>query len=176
MAIGAYGIVNRVVFIFVMIIMGLNQGMQPIVGYNWGARQNDRVWRTLRYTIAMATLVSATCTLVGEFMPERVIHAFGTGPELTAIAVRGYRIIVAAMPLVGAQMVIGHFFQSIGHAGKSIFQSLTRQLLFLIPLLIVLPRLWGLDGVWATMPVSDTISFFTSVAMLWWLVRKVKAS
>ena len=173
MAIGAYGIVNRVVFIFVMIIMGLNQGMQPIVGYNWGARQNDRVWRTLRYTIAMATLVSAACTLVGEFMPEPVIHAFGTGPELTSIAVRGYRIIVAAMPLVGAQMVIGHFFQSIGHAGKSIFQSLTRQLLFLIPLLIVLPRLWGLDGVWATMPVSDTISFFTSVAMLWWLVRSL---
>ena len=174
MAIGAFGIANRVVFIFIMIVMGLNQGMQPIVGYNWGARQDDRVWRVLRLTICAATLVTVVCTLIGEIFPEAVIHAFGTGPELTHIAVRGYRIIVAAMPLVGAQMVIGHFFQSIGHAGKSIFQSLTRQLLFLIPLLVVLPPMWGLDGVWATMPISDTMSFFTSIGMLCWLIHKVK--
>jgi Na+-driven multidrug efflux pump len=128
----------------------------------------------LRYTIVLATLVSSLCTLIGEFMPVMVIHAFGAGPELTRIAVHGFRIIVAAMPLVGAQMVIGHFFQSIGHAGKSIFQSLTRQLLFLLPLLIVLPPIWQLDGVWATMPISDAMAFFTSAGMLWWLIRKVR--
>ncbi len=175
-AIGAYGIVNRVIFIFAMIVMGLNQGMQPIVSYNWGARKNDRVWRVLRYTVGAATLVTTTATLIGELIPEAVIHAFGTGPELTQMAVRGYRFMVAAFIIVGAQMVIGHFFQSIGHAGKSIFQSLTRQLLFLVPLLIVLPPLWGLDGVWLSMPISDCLAFFTSVGMLWWLVRKVEQS
>ena len=172
-AIGAFGIVNRVFFIFCMIVMGLNQGMQPIVSYNWGARNNDRVWRVLRYTICAATLVTTVGMLVGELIPELVIRAFGTGPELTQMAVRGFRFLVAMFPVVGAQMVIGHFFQSIGHAGKSIFQSLTRQLLFLVPLLIVLPPIWQLDGVWLSMPISDAIAFITSASMLWWLVRKV---
>lgn len=174
MAIGAYGIVNRVVFLFVTIVMGLVQGMQPIVGYNWGARQNDRVFRVLRYGITGATCITLAACLTGELMPAPVIHIFGAGPELTEKAVRAFHFVVAAFPLVGAQMVIGNFFQSIGHAGKSIFLSVTRQMLFLIPLLAVLPQWWGLDGVWLSMPISDSLSFIAAAGMLGYMVKKLK--
>lgn len=176
MAIGAYGIVNRVVFLFVTFVMGLVQGMQPIVGYNWGARQNDRVFRVLRYGITGATCITLAACLTGELMPAPVIHIFGAGPELTGKAVRAFHFVVAAFPLVGAQMVIGNFFQSIGHAGKSIFLSVTRQMLFLLPLLALLPQWWGLDGVWLSMPISDTLSFVAAAAMLAYMVKKIKAS
>ena len=175
MAIGAYGIVNRVVFFFATIVFGLVQGMQPIIGYNWGARQNDRVFRVLRYGIIGATGITMTAFLTGEFIPAPVIHIFGAGPELTEKAVRAFHFVVAAFPLVGAQMVIGNFFQSIGHAGKSIFLSVTRQMLFLIPMLAVLPEWWGLDGVWMAMPASDTISFVAATAMLIYMIKKIKS-
>ena len=174
MAIGAYGIVNRVIFLFVTVVMGLVQGMQPIVGYNWGARKNDRVFRVLRYGIIGATSISMVAFLSGELIPAPVIHIFGAGPELTEKAVRAFHFVVAAFPLVGAQMVIGNFFQSIGHAGKSIFLSVTRQMLFLIPLLAVLPKWWGLDGVWLAMPISDTISFIAAAGILVYMIRKIK--
>ena len=173
-AIAAYGIVNRVVFLFLMMVMGLNQGMQPIVGYNWGARQNSRVWQTLWLTIACAEVVVVTGFIMGEFFPNTLTHLFTDNQPIIEMADRGFRIDVMVFPIVGAQMVIGNFFQSIGHAGKSIFQSLTRQLLFLIPGLILLPPHLGLDGVWLAIPVSDVLSFFVSLGMLWWLVRKVK--
>ena len=172
-AIAAYGIVNRVVFLFLMMVMGLNQGMQPIVGYNWGARQNHRVWQTLRLTIACAEVVVVTGFVMGEFFPNTLTHLFTDNGPIIAMADRGFRIDVMVFPIVGAQMVIGNFFQSIGHAGKSIFQSLTRQLLFLVPGLLLLPPHLGLDGVWLAIPLSDMLSFFVSVGMLWWLVRKV---
>lgn len=174
MAIGAYGIVNRVVFLFVTIVLGLVQGMQPIVGYNWGARKNHRAWAVLRLTIAWATLVTVSAMVIGEFFPANVIRIFGAGEELTEKAVRAYRIIVSMFPLVGAQMVMGNFFQSIGHAGKSIFLSVTRQLLFLVPSLALLPHWWGLDGVWLSMPLSDSVSFFTACGMMWYLVVKLR--
>ena len=174
MAIGAYGIVNRVVFLFATVVFGLSQGTQPIIGYNWGARQNERVFRTLRYGITIATCITTAAFLTGELIPAPVIHIFGAGPELTEKAVRAFHIVVAAFPLVGAQMVIGNFFQSIGHAGKSIFLSVTRQMLFLIPSLALLPMWWGLDGVWLSMPVSDTISLVTAALMLAYMVRKIK--
>ena len=174
MAIGAYGIVNRVVFFFVTIVVGLVQGMQPIIGYNWGARKNNRVWRTLRYGIAAATAITLTGALVGELMPEPVIHIFGAGEELTLKAEHAFRLIVIAFPLVGAQMVIGNFFQSIGHAGKSIFLSLTRQLLFLVPLLVILPECYGLDGVWLSMPASDALSLITACTLLCLTIRTLR--
>ena len=173
-AIAAYGIVNRVVFLFLMMVMGLNQGMQPIVGYNWGAKQNQRVWQTLRLTILCAEVVTCAGFLAGELFPNVLTHLFTDNGPIVTMADRGFRIDVMVFPIVGAQMVIGNFFQSIGHAGKSIFQSLTRQLLFLLPGLLLLPPRLGLDGVWLAIPLSDVLSFFVSLGMLWWLVRKVK--
>lgn len=178
-AVGAYSIVNGIIFFFLMIVMGINQGMQPIVGYNWGARQNDRVWRCLTYAIIGGTMVTTVGFVVGEFFPEVCTRIFSDGTDAGAqsilrLSTAGFRICVVALPFVGAQMVIGNFFQSIGHAAKSIFLSLTRQLLFLIPGLLILPRYWGLDGVWAALPVSDFVSFSFSVGMLVWLYQHIQ--
>ena len=155
LAIGAYGIVNRVLFIFIMIVIGLNQGMQPIAGYNYGSQDYHRVLKVLRYTLLWGTLI-----------PELCVRAFTTDEELTDIAVRGMRIVVIFYPLIGMQMVTTNFFQSIGQASKSIFLSLTRQLLFLIPLLLTLPQFWGVKGVWLAMPISDAIACIVAGIML----------
>ena len=178
-ALGAYSIVNGVVFFFLMIVMGVNQGMQPIVGYNWGAHQNDRVWKTLRFAIFAATCVTTVGFLVGELCPELLTSLFSDGDsaesqQILAMSTRGFRIDVMVLPLVGSQMVIGNFFQSIGHAGKSIFMSLSRQMLFLIPGILILPHYFGLDGVWYAIPLSDALSVFCSFTLLYLLVRKVK--
>ncbi|MCM1109567.1 MAG: MATE family efflux transporter [Clostridium sp.] len=174
LAIGAYGIINRVLFVIIMIVMGLNQGMQPIAGYNYGAQQFDRMRRVLRYTIYGATLVTTTGFLIGEFLPEYCVRAFTTDVELTAMAVQGMRIVVFCFPLIGFQMVTTNFFQSIGHAGKSIFLSLSRQLLVLIPLLLILPRIWGLNGVWYSMPASDLVASVIAAVMLYTQYRKFR--
>lgn len=176
LAIGAYGIVNSVVFFFLMIVMGFNQGMQPIVGYNWGAHQNDRVWKCLRYTVVCGFTVTTIGFLFGELMPKVATSIFTSDPQIMKLAERGFRICVAVFPLVGIQMVIGNFFQSIGHAAKSIFISLTRQLLFLIPGLLILPRYIGLDGVWAAIPAADVVSFSIALCMLFWIYKKMNAS
>ncbi len=166
LAIGAYGIVNRITFLFVMIVMGLNQGMQPIAGYNYGARSYARMKQALRYTIVGGTIVTTAGFLVGELMPELVCRLFTSDKALIDLSAYAMRIIVLFFPIIGFQMVTGNFFQSIGHAGKSIFLSLTRQLLFLIPLLLVLPRFWGLDGIWWAMPISDVIASVVAGTLL----------
>jgi len=174
MAIAAYGITNSVVFFFLMVVMGFNQGMQPIVGFNWGARQNARVWRCLRFTVICATIVSTLGFAVCELFPATITHLFTDDEVITSLCSRGFRVSSVMLPIVGAQMVIGNFFQSIGHAGKSIFLSLTRQLLFLIPFLYTLPIWFDLDGVWASLPASDAISCIAAFGMLWWLIQSTR--
>lgn len=171
-ALTAYGIVNSVVFVFLMIVMGLNQGMQPIAGYNWGAHKNDRVWQVLRYTMLAATAVTTTGFLIGELIPEIPSLIFTTDETVIALASHGFRLCVSVFPLVGAQMVIGNFCQSIGHAGKSIFLSMSRQLIFLIPALLIMPRFFGLNGVWYSLPLADSISCVVAAAMLWWVKKQ----
>lgn len=172
-ALTAYGIVNSVVFFFLMVVMGLNQGMQPIAGYNWGAHKNDRVWLVLRYTMIAATLVTTSGFIIGEFIPEIPSLIFTTDEKIIAMASHGFRLCVSVFPLVGAQMVVSNFFQSIGHAGKSIFLSTSRQMIFLIPGLIILPNYFGLDGVWYSLPMADTMSCIIAAAMLWWVKRHI---
>ena len=167
LAIGAYGIANRVVFFFVMIVMGLNQGMQPIAGYNYGARQFERVSRVMRLTIYAATIVTTCTFLTGVFIPEFIARAFTSDTELIHQAGHGLSLLVLAFPVVGFQMVTVNFFQSIGLAKKSIFLSLTRQLLFLIPLLLVLPHFFGQTGVWMAAPISDALSSLLAGWMLY---------
>lgn len=166
LAIGAYGITNRVVFFFVMIVMGINQGMQPIAGYNYGARQFDRVHKVLRLTILAGTVVTTLAFLAGEFIPELLARAFTSDEELIHQAASGMRIMVAMFPIVGFQMVTTNFFQSIGKAKMSIFLSLTRQLIFLIPMLYIFPFFYGQKGVWLAMPISDLLSSLVAGFML----------
>lgn len=175
LAIGAFGIVNRLVFIVVMIVMGLNQGMQPIAGYNFGARRYDRVNRVLKLTIIYATCVTTFGFLVGMLMPDVVVSIFTSDQELIDLSARGLRIVVMFFPIIGFQMVTANFFQSIGMASKAIFLSLTRQMVVLLPCLLILPRFYGTAGVWYSMPVSDLIASLIAAAMLVWQFRKFKA-
>ena len=173
LAVGAYGIANRVAFVFVMIVMGINQGMQPIAGYNYGARQTERLMRVLKLSMMAATVITTSGFLVAEFVPELCVSLFTSDPELTGMAARGMRIIMCTFPIIGFQMVATNFFQSIGKAGVSIFLSLSRQMLFLLPMLIVLPLRFGFDGVWASMPVADTISSLVTLGIMLRYTRRM---
>ena len=174
MAIGAYGIINRLLMLYVMIVMGLTMGMQPIVGYNFGAQKTDRVKRTLRLGIISGVCITSSGFVICELFPHAVASVFTSDDALINMAAHGVRICVAVFPLIGAQMVIGNFFQSIGKAKVSIFMSLTRQLLYLLPGLVLLPPHFGLDGIWMSMPISDFFAFVTAAVILWWYIRKLK--
>lgn len=174
LAIGAYGIVNRIAFLFVMIVLGLNQGMQPIAGYNYGAQQFHRVHEVLNKTILYATIVTTTGFLISEICPELVVGIFTTDAELTRVGAKGLRIVLLVFPLVGFQMVTSNFFQCIGMAKKAIFLSVTRQCLFLIPLLIVMPMFFGQAGIWYSMPISDFLATFMAAIMLYRQTQKFK--
>ena len=174
MSIAAYGIANRVQFIFVMVVLGLTQGMQPIVGYNYGARHHDRVRKALMLTILWGTAVTTLGFMVSEFMPEIVAKAFTTEKELISKSAWAMRVMSIFMPLIGFQLVTTNFFQSIGKVKKSIFLSLTRQVLLLIPLLLILPLFIGEKGVWYSMPISDMIAAMLTIVMLWMQFREWK--
>lgn len=172
MAVGAYGIINRIAALFVMIVLGLNQGMQPIAGYNFGARQYERVTAVLKLTVLIASGIMTLGFLISELFPHAVASVFTSNKELIDIAAPGLRTVMLVFPLVGFQMVASTFFQSIGMAGKAIFMSLTRQVLFLLPGLLIFPALFGVRGVWISMPVADTLSSMVAVYMLTVQYRK----
>lgn len=174
MYIGAYGIVNRIVFLFIMIVMGFNQGMQPIAGYNYGAKQADRVVRVVRYTLLCGVAVTTFGFLVCQLFPRGIISWFTVDEELIDLSEHGMRRIMGFFPLVGLQMVSVSFFQSIGMAGKAIFLSLTRQLIFLLPCLLLLPPFYGTDGVWYSFPIADGLAVLVSAVLLFWQLRKFR--
>ncbi len=175
LAIGAYGIVNRIVFLFLMICMGLTQGMQPIAGYNFGAKQYDRVKEVLWKTLGFAFAVMCVGFVVCELFPRTVVSIFTTDEELISNAAIGLRTIMMAFPLVGIQVVISNFFQSLGYVGRATFLSLSRQLLFLLPLLVFLPRIFEIKGVWMSLPVSDAISCAVAVVLLFQFLKNFKS-
>ena len=168
MAIASYGVINRLTFVFAMMVMGLNQGMQPIAGYNYGAKQFDRVLKSFYLTCAYATGVMGLVFILGEFFPDLMTRMFTHDVELIAQTVRPMRIVCSTMLIIGFQMVTGNLFTSVGKAGKAIFLSLTRQVLYLIPLVLWLPTIFTtpIDGVWWSIPISDTISAVTAIIVL----------
>lgn len=166
LAVGAYGILNRTTMVFVMIVFGVTQGMQPILGYNFGAGQWHRVKATLYKGIWLGVGITTFGFIVTESFPATISRMFTTDEHLIEIAKHGFRIFFLFYPVVGCQIVIQNFFQSIGKPKLSIFLSLTRQLLFLLPFLIILPKIYGVDGVWASMCGSDLIAFFVAIVTL----------
>lgn len=177
MAKASFGIINRITFVFAMIVMGLNQGMQPIVGYNYGAKQYRRMWRAMYLTSICATFVMGGVFLLGEMVPDLMVKMFTHDTQLVSLTILPTRILTCSMLLVGFQMVTVNFFTSIGMAGKSIFLSLTRQVLYLIPLALILPNFFVSNpilGVWWALPISDTISAITAAIMLMVVHPKLK--
>jgi Na+-driven multidrug efflux pump len=159
------------------VVIGLNQGMQPIAGYNFGARKYDRIMRVLKLSVIFATLITTAGFVVGTFFAEICVTPFAKdSQELIDAAAHGLRIYVMCFPLIGFQIVSTAFFQSIGYAGKSIFLSLTRQMLFLLPAILIIPTFMEnkVDGVWYAMPFSDAMATLISVALLLKQVRTLR--
>ena len=172
LAIGAYGINNRLTFLFVMICLGLNQGMQPIAGYNYGARLYSRVKKVYLKTAFWATLVCAVGCLVALFMPGLAVRIFTNDPPMIELAEHGLRLMNCIFIIVGFQMVASNLFQCLGMVRKSILMSLSRQLLFLVPCLYLLPLWLGQDGVWISFPISDGLAALLALVLIVRLFRK----
>lgn len=158
LSIGAYGIVNRITFLFLMIVMGLCQGMQPIASYNWGARQYSRVRKVFYMTASWATFITILCWIVCILLPEPAVKIFTNEPELVTRASKALWQVNVMIPVVGFSIVAGNIFQCLGMVKTSIFLSLSRQILVLVPLLYLLPLRYAESGVWISFPISDAIS------------------
>lgn len=174
MYVGAYGILNRIVFFFVMIVMGFNQGMQPITGYNYGAKQYDRVLKAYSLTLFYAMGLTTLALIICQGFPEIIIKPFTSDEQLLSLSEHAIRTVTIFFPLIGFQMVSNNFFQSVGLAKKALFLSTNRQLLFLIPFLLILPEYYGTDGVWWSMPIADGIAAVVALVMVLIEIRKIK--
>ena len=172
MAVGAYGIANSIAMIFIMFVIGLNQGMQPIAGYNYGSQQTDRLLRVLKLAMIAATCIMTLGWSIGMFAPNLVARLFTSDAELIRQSANAIRIVMMMYPIIGYQMVTTNFFQCIGKVKVSIFLSLSRQLIVLIPMLGILPLFFGLDGVWASLPVSDTVACLIAAVVMTVFMRR----
>lgn len=175
MAVGAYSIANSMVMVFFMFVMGMIQGMQPIVGYNYGAEKYDRMFRCLWLTIGCATAILLVGWGLSMAFPRQIARIFTTDETLLELSARGIVIDMLVFFVVGSQAVITNFFQCLGKVKISIFLSLSRQLILLLPMAYVFPMFWGLDGVWYSMPVSDFGSFAMTIPILMWYMKKLRS-
>lgn len=173
-AIAAVVVFNRYVTIFVFVVLGICQGMQPILGYNYGSGKLDRLFKTLRLAATVAVIITTIGSVVGALTPRSIASMFMQDEAQILCAINCLRITTLTFWMVGFQIVATNFFQSLGMAGKAVFLSLTRQIIFMIPLLFILPPHFGLDGVWSAFPICDCISAVIAGAMLWWQVRHIR--
>lgn len=177
MAVGAFGICNRFILFIVMVVIGLNQGMQPIAGYNFGARRYDRVLGVLSKALIFGSVITLTGFVIGVFFPTPFVSVFAKdSPQLIKLSAHALSCMVMMFPIVGIQIVSTAFFQSIGYAPKSIFLSLTRQLIFLVPAIFILPHMYAdpLEGLWHAAPVADGLASVLAITLLVLQVKKFK--
>lgn len=177
MAVGAFGICNRFILFIVMVVIGLNQGMQPIAGYNFGARRYDRVLGVLGKALIFGSVITLAGFVIGVFFPTPFVSVFAKdSPQLIKLSAHALSCMVMMFPIVGIQIVSTAFFQSIGYAPKSIFLSLTRQLIFLVPAIFILPHLYAdpLEGLWHAAPVADGLASVLAITLLVLQVKKFK--
>ena len=174
MAVGAYSIANSMVMVFFMFVMGVTQGMQPIVGYNYGARKYDRMLRCVWLSIAVGTAILLMGWTLSMLFPREIARIFTTDETLRELSARGLKIDMLVFFVVASQAIITNFFQCIGKVRISIFLSLSRQLFLLLPMAYLFPLAYGLDGVWYSMPASDFIAFVLTIPVLMWYLKKLK--
>lgn len=174
LTVGSYGIANAIGTMFVMFVMGVNQGMQPIAGYNYGSQQIDRLMEVLKLSIIAATCIMTAGWLIAMFLPYYCARMFTTDATLIAMSIHAIRINMLLFPIIGFQMVVTNFFQCIGKVQISIFLSLSRQLLFLLPLLAILPLFLGVDGVWYSLPASDLTAAIVAAIIMQIYMKKFK--
>ncbi len=174
MDVASYSISNSIAMMFVMFVMGVNQGMQPIAGYNYGAENYDRLMKVLNISMMAATAIMLTGWLIAMFLPYYCARIFTTDQTLIELSIFAIRVNMLVFPVIGFQMVITNFFQCIGKVKISIFLSLSRQLLLLLPLLVVLPLIWGIDGVWAALPASDATAALMAAIVMMSYMNKLK--
>lgn len=176
-AVGAFGICNRLILFIVMVVIGLNQGMQPIAGYNFGAQRYARVMGVLKRALVVGSCITLTGFVIGTFFPTPFVTLFAKdSPELITTASHALTCMIMMFPIVGIQIVSTAFFQSIGYAGKSIFLSLTRQLIFLVPAIFILPHLYSnpLEGLWHAAPIADGLASILAITLLILQIKKFK--
>ncbi|EFN91309.1 MATE efflux family protein [Prevotella amnii] len=176
MAVGAYGIANSIATIFIMFVIGLNQGMQPIAGYNYGAQNISRLLHVLKLTIIAATIVMTIGWLLSIFAPYYCARLFTTDAELIKLSIKAIRINMMMYLFIGSQMVTTFFFLCVGKVKTSIFLSLSRQLLVLLPALYILPQFFHVNGVWYSLPVSDFTAWVIAISILVWYIKKIKTN
>lgn len=166
LALGAMGVIMSMAMMILMPIFGINQGSQPIIGYNYGAKKYNRVKQALKLAILGATIITTSGFVILQLFPKQLIGIFNKDPELIAIGAHGIRIYLFMIPVIGFQIVSSNYFQAIGKAKISIFLGLSRQVIILIPLLFILPRFLGLNGVWVSGPVSDALASILTAMFL----------
>ncbi|OCG07913.1 MATE family efflux transporter [Gilliamella sp. wkB178] len=173
-AIAAYSNANRLITLIIMIVIGINQGMQPIIGYNYGAKNFIRVKATFIYAVKIATIITTLGFILGFFIPSTLVRAFSSEEDLVEISAIALRYTTLAFAFVGFQMVTTSFFQCIGMAKVSIMLSLSRQILILLPTLYILPLFFDLNGVWLSSPISDLFASGIAYAVLYWYFKSIK--
>jgi len=173
-AVGAYGIANTWGMLFFMFVVGINQGMQPIAGYNFGAKKYDRMMRCLKLAILSATAVMMVGWLMAMLFPQAMAMVLTHDDTQIEMAAYGIRINMLVFPIIGFQAVVTNFFQCIGRVKIAIFLSLSRQLIILLPLILTFPLIWGLDGLWASLPTSDGIAALIAAVVMFVHLRKYK--
>jgi len=170
-SVAVFGVVNRVLMVFLMPTMGIIQGMQPIVGYNWGSRDMERVKETVSLAVKYSTVISVAASVIMMIFPSYLIRIFSADKAMIEGGTSALRFIFAAAAVIGAQMVAGGFYQALGKANQALILGMARQVLFFIPLVLVMPGIWGLNGVWAAFPLADICAFGLAAAMFYRDVR-----
>jgi putative MATE family efflux protein len=173
LAVASIGIINRIGMLMLMPIFGISQGLQPIIGYNYGAGNYSRVIKAMKIGIYAATLVSTIGFLLVQIFDKQIIMLFNDNPELIAMGSAAMRINLCMLPVIGFQIIGANYFQAVGKAGYAIVLSMSRQLILLIPLLLLLPTLLGIDGAWLASPISDFTAALLTGVFLFWELRKL---
>lgn len=166
LALSVYGVLQRIIRFLFMPLFGIVQGMQPIVGYNYGARKMDRVKRAVKLSVISATVYATITGLLGQAFPTYVIGLFGKEPDLITNGAYALRFVIAAVPLIGVQVVGAALFQAIGKAVPSLFLTLSREVLLFIPFVLILPGYLGLTGIWLSFPLADFFAILVTVVLL----------